>query len=99
MGMKSGGGKAKATTAAPRPRVACKKWECTCKEVGCMYEARALPKDCPSGGMVWNDKNFVAKFEECKKMMEKEGNDISQYGKIKCPKEQGSNDDALIQNY
>ena len=53
-----------------------------------MYEAGALPKDCPSGGMVWTDKNFVAKFDECKKMMEKEGKDTSQYGKIKCPKEQ-----------
>ena len=66
----------------PRPRVACKEKECTCKEIGCMYFDGALPKDCPS--MVWTEKNFLAKFDECKKMMEKEGKDTAQFGEIKC---------------
>ena len=47
-----------------------------------MYFDGALPKDCPS--MVWTEKNFLAKFDECKKMMEKEGKDTAQFGEIKC---------------
>ena len=70
-------------TPTPRPRVACKEKECTCDEIGCMYMDGALPKDCPS--MVWTEKNFLDTFDECKKMMEKEGKDSSQFGKIKCP--------------
>ena len=73
------------STKSPRQRVDCKEKLCTCKEVGCMYEARVLPKDCPYGRMIWNDIKFVAKFDECKQMMEKEGKDTSQFGKIKCP--------------
>ena len=69
-------------TPSPRPRVACKEKECSCEEIGCMYFDGALPKDCPS--MVWTEKNFLAKFDECKKMMEKEGKDTAQFGEIKC---------------
>ena len=84
VGCKPSRGKAKATK-SPRQRVDCKEKLCTCKEVGCMYEARVLPRDCPYGKMIWNDIKFVAKFDECKQMMEKEGKDTSQFGKIKCP--------------
>ena len=69
-------------TPSPRSRVSCKEKECSCEEIGCMYFDGALPKDCPS--MVWTEKNFLAKFDECKKMMEKEGKDTAQFGEIKC---------------
>ena len=75
----------KATTATPRPRVPCEKTACTCEEVGCMYKVGALPADgfnIRGSTSTWTASAFLAKYEECKSSMKKEGNDID---KIKCP--------------
>ena len=75
-----------ATTPNPRQRVPCVKTACTCEEIGCMYQVGALPADgfyIRGTTSPWTDYAFVAKYEECKSYLEKEGNDIEQ---IKCPK-------------
>ena len=71
------GGKPMARLTPWQRVVYCVENKCTCDKIGCIYEAEAL--------WVWTRTNFMAKFNECKKMMEREGKDSSQFGKIKCP--------------
>ena len=75
------------TTPNPRQRIPCKETECSCDEIFCMWNARAIPADgfyIRGSTNPWTDDAFKAKYCECKSDMGKE--DEEDVEKMQCPK-------------